>query len=239
MSNRSNPITISIDRLITGSVALIFCVLASGSVFAQPEKVAKTFADITKKVEPAVVSVDTKGKTPQPVAREATTPNDGSDVMEFLRKQMQQRPVHGVGSGFIVDKTGYIVTNFHVVDDAARITVKLDSGEEYEAKVIGTDDETDLAVLKIQAPHDLPFVKFGDSDKAEVGDWVLAIGSPFGLTKTVTAGIISQTRRETPYASGIIKIIQNVVASAREPKGFPALCLAGRPRALVSSTDTG
>ena len=241
MFNRPNPLTHSIDRLIAGSAALMFLVLMSGNVFAQPEKVAKTFSDITKRVEPAVVSIDTKGKTPQPVAREATTPNDGSDVMEFLRKQMQQRPVHGVGSGFIVDKTGYIVTNFHVVDDAARITVKLDSGEEYEAKVIGTDDETDLAVLKIQAPHDLPFVKFGDSDKAEVGDWVLAIGSPFGLTKTVTAGIISQTRRETPYASAFQRFIQTDAAINRGNSGGPLVNVDGEVIGVNSqiATSTG
>ena len=82
--------------------------------------------------------------------------------------------------------------------DASRITVKLESGEEYVAKVVGTDEETDLAILKIEAGKDLPVVKLGNSDKAQVGDWVLAIGSPFGLARTVTAGIVSQTKRETP-----------------------------------------
>src|SRR5258706_12885354 len=173
-------------------VSFILLGLSVATLTAQPEKVAKTFAEIAKKVEPAVVSIDTKGKTPQIAAKESLPPSDGSDIMDFLRKQMQQRPVHAVGSGFIVDKTGYIVTNAHVVEDAARITIKLDSGEEFDAKVIGSDDQTDLAILKIDAPRDLPFVKFGDSDKAEVGDWVLAIGSPFGLTQTATAGIISQ-----------------------------------------------
>jgi len=208
---------------------------------AQPEKVAKTFAEIAKKVEPAVVSIDTKGKTPQLASKESVPPSDGSDIMDFLRKQMQQRPVHAVGSGFIVDKSGYIVTNAHVIEDAARITVKLDSGEEFDAKVIGTDDQTDLAILKISASRDLPSVKFGDSDKAEVGDWVLAIGSPFGLTKTVTAGIISQTRRETPYATAFQKFIQTDAAINRGNSGGPLVNLDGEVIGINSqiATSTG
>jgi serine protease Do len=208
---------------------------------AQPEKLAKTFTEIAKKVEPAVVSIDTKGKTPQVAAKESLPPSDGSDILDFLRKQMMARPVHAVGSGFIVDKGGYIVTNAHVIEDAARITVKLDSGEEFDAKVIGTDDQTDLAILKIAAPRDLPFVKFGDSDKAEVGDWVLAIGSPFGLTKTVTAGIISQTRRETPYATAFQKFIQTDAAINRGNSGGPLVNLDGEVIGINSqiATSTG
>ncbi|MEP6788050.1 MAG: Do family serine endopeptidase [Acidobacteriota bacterium] len=221
--------------------AFILLGIFGATLSAQPEKVAKTFTDIAKKVEPAVVSIDTKGKTPQVAAKESVPPSDGSDIMEFLRKQMQQRPVHSVGSGFIVDKTGYIVTNAHVIEDAARITVKLDSGEEFNARVIGSDDQTDLAILKIDAPRDLAFVKFGDSDKAEVGDWVLAIGSPFGLTKTVTAGIISQTRRETPYATAFQRFIQTDAAINRGNSGGPLVNLDGEVIGINSqiATSTG
>jgi len=197
----------------SATVLTALILLISGLVNAQPEKLSKSFAEITKKVEPAVVSIDTKVAAPQSAAAKLSpTPEKDDDIMEFLRRQMAQRPVYGVGSGFIVDKTGFIVTNKHVVEGATRITVKLDSGEEYPAVVLGTDDETDLAVLKIDAKKDLPFIKFGDSDKAEVGDWVLAIGSPFGLTKTVTAGIISQTQRETPYATAFQRFIQTDAA---------------------------
>src|SRR6185295_5153895 len=152
---------------------------------------------------PAVVSIDTKSKVNQAAAAETPEPGAPDDIMDFFRRQLPPRPVYAVGSGFIVDKRGYIVTNSHVVEDAERITVKLDSGEEFNATVVGSDgrEETDLAILKIDAHRDLPFVKLGDSDKIEVGDWVLAIGSPFGLTKSVSAGIISQTHRETPNAS--------------------------------------
>ena len=227
------------SKLIFGWFVLIG--MSVLSVSAQPEKLTRSFAEITKKVEPAVVSIDTKGKAVQPVAKLTPQPGDNDDVMEFLRKQMQQRPVHAVGSGFIVDKTGYIITNFHVIEDAARITVKLDSGEEFVAKLIGTDEETDLAVLKIDARRDLPFVKFGDSDKAEVGDWVLAIGSPFGLSKTVTAGIISTTRRETPYGTAFQKFIQTDAAINRGNSGGPLVNLDGEVIGINSqiATSTG
>src|SRR5829696_1258606 len=167
-----------------------------------PETLSASFAEVSKRVEPAVVNIDTKGKVPEVALKgEQTEPTNPDDILEYFKRQLPRRPSYSVGSGFIVDKTGYILTNFHVVDDASRISVRLQNGEEYIAKVIGTDDETDLAVLKIEAGKDLPTVKLGDSDAVQVGDWVLAIGSPFGLAQTVTAGIISQTRRETPYTT--------------------------------------
>jgi serine protease Do len=209
--------------------------------FAQPEKVAKSFAEITRRVEPSVVSIDTKSKMPQPNARDSQTPGDGGDIMDFLRRQMQQRPVHAVGSGFIVDKAGYIITNAHVVEDAARITVKLDSGEEFIARVVGTDDQTDIAVLKIDVKRELPTVRFGDSEKAEVGEWVLAIGSPFGLAKTVTAGIISQKQRETPTGSVFQRFIQTDAAINRGNSGGPLVNMEGEVIGVNSqiATSTG
>ena len=100
-------------------------------------------------------------------------------------------PTHALGSGFIVDPAGYIVTNNHVVDGARKIIVTLDNGQTYPAKVVGRDAKTDLAVLKIDAGKPLPYVAFGNSDKERVGDWVVAVGNPFGLGGTVTAGIVS------------------------------------------------
>lgn len=226
----------------SATVLTALILLLSGLVNAQPEKLSKSFAEITKKVEPAVVSIDTKVAAPQSAAAKlAPTPEKDDDIMEFLRRQMAQRPVYGVGSGFIVDRAGYIVTNKHVVEGATRITVKLDSGEEYPAVVLGTDDETDLAVLKIDAKKDLPYIKFGDSDKAEVGDWVLAIGSPFGLTKTVTAGIISQTQRETPYATAFQRFIQTDAAINRGNSGGPLVNMEGEVIGVNSqiATSTG
>lgn len=222
---------------VTYAFALTFGLAVVAS--AQPGQ--NSFAELAKRVEPAVVSIDTKSTSPEPVVRATPAPGASDDIMEFFRRQMQSRPVYAVGSGFIVDKGGYIVTNEHVVDDATRITVKLDSGEEYVARIVGMDEETDLAVLKIDAGRDLPFVTFGDSDKAEVGDWVLALGSPFGLTKSVTAGIISQTMRETPGSSAFQKFIQTDAAINRGNSGGPLVNMAGEVIGVNSqiATSTG
>jgi serine protease Do len=232
----------TLPRAIVSVVVMVASTgLFADRIAAQPEKLSRSFAEITKKVEPAVVSIDTKGKiAPQAVQGSPSTPND-ADILDFLRKQMQPRATRSVGSGFIIDRRGYIMTNAHVVDEAARIMVKLDSGDEFPASVVGTDPETDLAVLKIEAARDLPFVKFADSDKAEVGDWVLALGSPFGLAKTVTAGIISQTRRETPYASVFQKYIQTDAAINRGNSGGPLVNMDGEVIGINSqiATSTG
>jgi serine protease Do len=133
------------------------------------------------------------------------------------------------------------LTNQHVIDDASKITVRLQNGDEYVAKIIGEDEETDLAVLKIEAGKDLPSVKLGDSNSAQVGDWVLAIGSPFGLAQTVTAGIISQTKRETPYATIFQKFIQTDAAINRGNSGGPLVNMNGEVIGINSqiATSTG
>ncbi len=192
-----------------------------------PDQLSNTFAAVTKMVEPAVVSIDTKGKMPEVTTRGDVKPGDSDDVLEFFRRQLPQRPAYSVGSGFIVDKRGYIMTNKHVVEGAERISVKLDSGEEYLAKVVGEDHLTDLAVLKIEAGKDLPFVKLGDSTRARVGDWVLALGSPFGLSRSVTAGIVSQTNRATPSANAFQRFIQTDAAINRGNSGGPLFNMQG------------
>jgi len=166
--------------------------------------------------------------------------NNEETLEDFLRRQ--RRPSYAVGSGFIVDKTGYILTNYHVVEDSSRVTVQLQSGEEYVAKIVGADEETDLAVLKIEAGRDLPFVRLGDSERARVGDWVLAIGSPFGLSQTVTAGIVSQVKRETPYTFSFPKkFIQTDAAINRGNSGGPLVNMDGEVIGVNSqiATSTG
>lgn len=205
-----------------------------------PEMLSASFAEVSKRVEPAVVNIDAKGKIPNDITlkgdkSETTNPDD---ITEFYRRLAPRRPSYAVGSGFIVDKSGFILTNFHVVEDASRISVKLQTGEDFEAKVIGTDKDTDLAVLKIEAERDLPFVKLGDSDAAQVGDWVLAIGSPFGLAQTVTAGIISQTKRETPYASAFQRFIQTDAAINRGNSGGPLVDMKGEVIGINSQIAT-
>ncbi|HWA47759.1 MAG TPA: Do family serine endopeptidase, partial [Dongiaceae bacterium] len=124
--------------------------------------------------------------------------------MDQQRQEMQKHPrkVTSLGSGFIIDASGYVVTNNHVIDDAKNIEVTLTDGTEYPAKLIGADPKTDLALLKVEAKTELPHVSFGDSDKMRIGDWVMAVGNPFGLGGTVTAGIVSARGRdihEGPY----------------------------------------
>lgn len=205
------------------------------------ETLSASFAEVVKKIGSAVVSIDTKGKAPDVATRGEAAPGDSDDIMEFFRRQMPRRPAYSVGSGFLVDKSGHILTNFHVVEDAAKITVKLDSGEELTAKVVGVDEETDVAVLKVDAGRDLPFVKLADSTRARVGDWVLAIGSPFGLNRSVTAGIISQTNRETPSTSVFQKFIQTDAAINRGNSGGPLVNMNGEVIGINSqiATSTG
>ncbi len=208
---------------------------------ATPEKLSASFAEIAKRVEPAVVNIDTKGRIPEVTLKGEKPSEQSDDIMDFFRRQMPNRPSYAVGSGFIVDKSGYILTNHHVVEDASRISVRLQSGEEFIAKLVGIDQETDLAVLKIDAGRELPFVKLGDSDAAQVGDWVLAIGSPFGLAQSVTAGIVSQTKRETPYTSAFQKFIQTDAAINRGNSGGPLLNMNGEVIGINSqiATTTG
>lgn len=195
------------------------------------------FAAVAKKVEPAVVSIDTKRTRGLTVARDTPRPGENRELDELLRQQLQQ-PVFGVGSGFIVDKSGLIVTNRHVVAGSGRVIVRLDNGDEFDAKVLGTDLETDIAVLKIDAGRELPTLKFGDAGKIEIGEWVLAVGSPFGLAKTVTAGIISQKRRETPYTSPFQRFIQTDAAVNPGNSGGPLVNLDGEVVGVNSQIAT-
>ncbi len=165
------------------------------------------FGDLVAKVKTAVVNIATTEKAERVDARQMPDLGfpPGSPFGEMFRNfQHNQRPEaqHALGSGFIVDPAGYIVTNNHVVDGATKVTVTLTDGTTYPATVKGRDPKTDVALLKIDAPKPLPYVAFGDSDKAREGDWVIAVGNPFGLGGTVTAGIISAHGRdinEGPY----------------------------------------
>jgi serine protease Do len=210
-----------------------------------PETLSASFAEIAKQVEPAVVNIDTKSnapeiavKTPPKNDKDKKSDEDDNPILEYFRRQLPNRPTYAVGSGFIVDKSGYILTNFHVVEDASRIAVRLESGEEFIASIVGSDVETDLAVLKINAGRDLPIVKLGDSNGAQVGDWVLAIGSPFGLDQSVTAGIISQVGRTTPYASSFQKFIQTDAAINRGNSGGPLVNMRGEVVGVNSQIAT-
>lgn len=162
----------------------------------------QSFADLVEDVEPAVVNISTTKtvRIPGSPFRHFFGPEEGP-FGDFFRRFFGDIPdrelkQQSLGSGFIIDKDGYIITNNHVVEDADEIKVKLADGREFDAKVIGRDPKTDLALIKISSIFkNLPTLSLGDSDAIRVGDWVLAIGNPFGLEHTVTQGIISASGR--------------------------------------------
>src|SRR6202034_565319 len=138
-------------------------------------------------------------------------------------------PLHGIGSGFIISANGYILTNAHVVSNASKITVKLTDRREFDAKIVGQDERTDVAVIKINAKGDLPVVRLGDSSKLRPGQWVLAIGSPFGFENSVTAGVVSATARSNvgEGGNGYVPFIQSDVAVNPGNSGGPLFNLEG------------
>ena len=168
-----------------------------------------SFAAIIEAVKPAVVNISTTGKSsvPEPRARPEFRIPPGSPFEDFFERFFSEpfsgpqqdgveRNIQAVGSGFIVDPDGYVVTNYHVISRADEITVITNSGDRHAARLVGHDEKTDLALLKIDTDAPLPYVEFGDSDDVRVGDWVIAIGNPFGLGGTATTGIVSARGRD-------------------------------------------
>lgn len=199
--------------LVTGSVVALSTGQTVGAQVAQNDQRAVTaavptggaplsFADLTEQLQPAVVNISTKQRV-----RVRSNPFAGSPFGDLFGNRRRggggesTRPAQSLGSGFIISADGYVVTNNHVVSADGRnatiesITVTMPDGKEYEAELVGRDPDSDLAVLKIEAAKPLPFVKFGDSTKSRVGDWVIAIGNPLGLGGTVTSGIVSALYR--------------------------------------------
>lgn len=193
-----------------------------------------SFADLTEQMAPAVVNISTRQK----VQVAAANPFAGTPFADLFGGQggqgPQTREAQSLGSGFIISADGYVVTNNHVVAPSGRageiqsITVTMPSGTEYPARLVGRDAASDLAVLKIDGQRNLPFVKFGDSSKARVGDWVIAIGNPFGLGGTVTAGIISAVYRNTGSGSAYDRYIQTDASINRGNSGGPMFDMNGQ-----------
>ncbi len=187
--------------------AVLICGLLTGPSVAfgfksSSKMIPQTFSELAKKAKPSVVNIQTE-KTIKGGGRVFEhffgNPFGNRDPFEdffgpFLRQQPMDRKQSSLGSGFIIDKEGYIVTNNHVIEGADSIKVILSDKREYEAEIIGTDSVTDLALIKIKA-DDLEPLTFGSSESLEIGSWVMAIGSPFGLEQTVTAGIVSAKGR--------------------------------------------
>ncbi len=198
----------------------------------------KAFRSVAKQVSPAVVFIQVEKEVEQQGQRQnpfGNSPFDDEFFRRFFDQIPQQRNPHqapkhrsmGQGSGFIISVDGYIMTNNHVVGDADKVTVQLVDGREYEAKIIGTDPPTDVALIKIDADEKLPALKLGNSDNLEVGDWVLAFGNPFGLSHTLTAGIVSAKGRSGIGLNDFENFIQTDAAINPGNSGGPLVNLDG------------
>lgn len=210
-------------------VAMMFS-LSSMSLL-QARGAPESFADLAERLMPAVVNISTTQTVSQERAQNNVPPPFQDFFEDFLKRfpqQEDQRPrkVSSLGSGFVIDPDGVIVTNNHVIEGADEIVVNFADGEKYDAKLVGRDPKTDLAVLKIEAKKKFPFVKLGASQKARVGDWVIAIGNPFGLGGSLSAGVISAIKRDIragPYDD----FIQTDAAINRGNSGGPLFNMDG------------
>lgn len=216
-----------------------------------PQQLSNTFSQISKQLEPSVVNINTESTIKNPHHRRSARPDqdqddgsgdDDNQFQDFFDKFFGGQGGQGgadagtirqrsLGSGVIVDSKGYIVTNRHVVEKADRIRVKLQDDNPaspgHDAKLVGMDQETDLAVIKIEVDHPLPAAKLGNSDGMQVGDWVLAIGTPFGLEETVTAGIVSAKGRNIVPGRQFQSFIQTDAAINPGNSGGPLVNMAG------------
>jgi serine protease Do len=186
-------------RFVAGLVGVALLMGAT----ADSAQAHESFADLAEKLLPSVVNISTTQNIEGQPGIEMPMVPPGSPFEEFFKEflersqpRQRQRRATSLGSGFIVDEEGYVITNNHVIQDADEISVILHDETRLEAKVVGRDTKTDIAVLKVEPLGKLPAVKFGDSDRVRVGDWVVAIGNPFGFGGTVTTGIISARGRD-------------------------------------------
>lgn len=245
------PVKRLLSVMILGAVGAFSAPVSP--VFAQPAVATPSaalpdFTDLVDKVGPAVVNIRTTERTKMGAQGNGGLPPgmDDPEMQEFFRRffgvpiprqqpeaprgrrqapqqQQEEEVPRGVGSGFIISPDGYVLTNAHVVEGADEVYVTLTDKREYKAKIIGSDKRTDVALVKIEGSN-LPRLNFGDSNKLRVGEWVIAIGSPFGLDNTVTAGIISAKARDT---GDYLPLIQTDVAVNPGNSGGPLINMRG------------
>ncbi|MEC4877648.1 DegQ family serine endoprotease [Pseudomonas sp. NC26] len=239
----------SIPRL-KSYLSMFAAVLMLGQVLsAQAEEALPDFTTLVEQASPAVVNISTKQKLPDRRVASGQMPDlEGLPPMfrEFFERNMPQQPrsprgdrqreAQSLGSGFIISSDGYVLTNNHVVADADEIIVRLSDRSELQAKLVGTDPRTDVALLKVEGKN-LPTVKLGDSEKLKVGEWVLAIGSPFGFDHSVTKGIVSAKGRTLPNDT-YVPFIQTDVAINPGNSGGPLFNMNGEVVGINSQIFT-
>ena len=197
------------------------------------DRSAKAFSRVVKDVKPAVVHIKVESTVEMSQEYEQFFNNPFFERFfgpqhRFQDPQQRKRQQQGAGSGFIIDKDGYILTNNHVVEKADKITVTLSDNSEVEAKLIGADPKSDVALIKIDVDHALPTVNLGDSESLEVGEWVIAIGNPFGLSQTVTVGVVSAKGRSRVGINEYEDFIQTDAAINPGNSGGPLLNIHGQ-----------
>ncbi len=223
---RPNPLQIG-QMLFLAFVLMVAQAVSSARAAGAPD----SFADLAEKVSPAVVNITTSTLVSAPADGGPVVP-EGSPFEDFFREfQDRQGPQaprrsNALGSGFVISESGFIVTNNHVIEDADEIEIEFFSGERLPATLVGTDPNTDIALLKVESDKPLPFVSFGDSDLMRVGDWVMAVGNPLGQGFSVSAGIISARNRELSGAYD--DFIQTDAAINRGNSGGPLFNMDGQ-----------
>ncbi|PKQ06986.1 MAG: serine protease [Alphaproteobacteria bacterium HGW-Alphaproteobacteria-11] len=215
-------------RAIMGGAVAAFLAFVPST---QAQNAPDSFADLAERLSPAVVNISTS-QVLDPGRRAVPGVPEDSPLHDFFRDFMEQQGqqpqrVQSLGSGFFIDPSGIVVTNNHVIDGADKIEVVMIDGTTLPATLTGRDPKTDIAVLKVESRTPLPFVELGDSSRARVGDWVIAIGNPFGLGGTVTAGIISALNRDI-HAGNYDDFIQTDASINRGNSGGPLFDMEGR-----------
>ncbi|MGH9716553.1 MAG: Do family serine endopeptidase [Candidatus Acidiferrales bacterium] len=236
---------IVIGTVIPGHTLATHAETPSGAemlVIPQPVSLSNGFSAISKAMEPAVVNISTTQLIERPKGEKNSQAFDAplDNFFDHFFNSPDNTPdaERSLGSGVIVDKKGFILTNDHVIDGATKIRVSLDGDPmHYDARVIGFDKDTDLAVVKINAGHELPVATMGNSDGVQVGDWVLAFGSPFGLNSTVTAGIVSAKDRAA--GTQFQRFIQTDAAINPGNSGGPLVSLNGEVIGINTAIYTG
>ncbi|HZP16889.1 MAG TPA: Do family serine endopeptidase [Terriglobales bacterium] len=263
---KANRLAFTLVVLLTLTLGILIGTVVSGGVRGQekdkksadatplsvpsPRQLSNQFSQIAKAIEPAVVNINTESTIRPNARRRGPGPGDEDNPFGDFFDRFFGGPDGGgpirersLGSGVIVDPKGYVLTNRHVVEKADRIRVRLQDdppGVLHDAKVVGTDQETDLAVIKIDVDRPLPTAKLGNSDSMQVGDWVLAVGSPFGLQATVTAGIVSAKGRNIVPNRQFQSFIQTDAAINPGNSGGPLVNLDGEVIGINTAilTDT-
>ena len=197
------------------------------------------FADVAERLNPAVVNIDAtaRGRRPRSPADGSTKrPDVFQDPFDLRRPRTGEAPRRGMGTGFIIDAAGHILTNQHVIDGADRLTVKLTDGRSFRADVVGSDPDTDIALIKVEADAPLPHATLGDSDRLRVGEWVCAIGNPLAYEHTVTVGVVSFIGRKL-FDSSLDNYIQTDAAISFGNSGGPLINARGQVVGINSAVS--